>query len=219
MTNPVARLIIVLLSTVLFFAPAIAGEGGFDAFFAHPPLIGLTAVMLMMTVVAIFAGGNLSTGVREDRGNRWVLAVFAVLGLLEAYVPAYTDSRDSWTIDGDTVRWAGVVLTGLGGILRIWPVFVLGNRFSGLVAIQPGHTLVTTGFYRWIRNPSYLGLLTILLGWNLSFRSGIGLILGAVMIPPLIARIHSEERLLQSQFGDAYSDYRQRTWRLLPGIY
>jgi len=30
-------------------------------------------------------------------------------------------------------------------VLRLWPVFVLGNRFSGLVAIQPGHTLVTSG--------------------------------------------------------------------------
>ena len=48
-----------------------------------------------------------------------------------------------------------------GGALRIWPVFVLGRRFSGLVAIQPGHTLVTTGIYSVIRNPSYLGLLII----------------------------------------------------------
>jgi hypothetical protein len=58
-----------------------------------------------------------------------------------------------------------------GGALRIWPVFVLGNRFSGLVAIQPGHTLVTSGIYRVIRHPSYLGLLINSLGWSLGFRS------------------------------------------------
>jgi protein-S-isoprenylcysteine O-methyltransferase Ste14 len=219
MTNWYGRLIIVALSTALFFAPAIVGKGGFGPFFAVPALVGLTIVMLLLVLVATFAGGNLSTGVREDRGNRWVIAVFAVIGLLEAYVPAYTDSREIWTIDGDAVRWIGVALVALGGVLRIGPVFVLGNWFSGLVAIQPDHQLVTTGFYRWIRNPSYLGLLILLLGWNLAFRSAIGLLLGALLIPPLIARMHSEERLLQSQFGDEYAAYRRRTWRLVPRIY
>jgi hypothetical protein len=39
-----------------------------------------------------------------------------------------------------------------GGALRTWPVFVLSHRFSGLVAIQPGHTLVTSGVYGVIRH-------------------------------------------------------------------
>ena len=55
--------------------------------------------------------------------------------------------------------------------MRIWPVFVLGHRFSGLVAIQPGHKLVTSGVYGVIRHPSYLGLLVNSLGWALAFRS------------------------------------------------
>jgi hypothetical protein len=64
-----------------------------------------------------------------------------------------------WRWDGATVRWVGVVLGVAGTVLRIWPVFVLGRRFSGFVAIQPGHELVTTGIYHLIRRPSYLGLL------------------------------------------------------------
>lgn len=43
---------------------------------------------------------------------------------------------------------------------------VLGKRFSGLVAIQPGHMLVTGGIYRHIRNPSYLGLLVNSIAWR-----------------------------------------------------
>lgn len=58
------------------------------------------------------------------------------------------------TIGGETTRWLGVVLYTLGGVLRMWPVFVLGSRFSGLVAIQPGHTLETHGIYSLVRNPS-----------------------------------------------------------------
>jgi len=103
--------------------------------------------------------------------------------------------------------------------LRLWPVFVLGNRFSGLVAIQPGHRLVTTGVYRVIRHPSYLGLLITSLGWALAFRSGVGLVLTALLIPALIARINSEERLLSGEFGDEYESYRARTSRLIPGLY
>jgi len=98
-------------------------------------------------------------------------------------------------------------------------VFVLGHRFSGLVAIQPGHTLVTSGVYGVIRHPSYLGLLINSLGWSLAFRSGVGVLLTLLLIPPLLARINAEENLLHSEFGDEYDAYRSQTWRLIPGIY
>ena len=61
-----------------------------------------------------------------------------------------------------------------------------------MVAIQPGHTLVTTGIYRIIRHPSYLGLLVDSLGWALVFRSGVGMLLAALLIPLLLARIRAE---------------------------
>lgn len=198
---------------------AILGWGGFQPFFSHTPLIALIAVLLAMSLIALFAGGNLSAGVREDRENRWVIGVFAVVGLLGAYLPALTDRKEFWTFDGNTVRWVGVGLFAVGLMLRIWPVFVLGDRFSGLVAIQPGHALVTTGMYSVIRHPSYLGLLISGFGWGLAFRSGVGLLLAAMYVPPLLARINSEERLLQSQFGAEYDAYRARTSRLIPGIY
>jgi len=98
-------------------------------------------------------------------------------------------------------------------------VLTLGERFSGLVAIQPNHELVTDGLYRHIRNPSYLGLLISTLGWALAFRSIIGLLLTALLVVPLVARMQAEEALLGEQFGDAYAAYRARTWRLVPWLY
>jgi protein-S-isoprenylcysteine O-methyltransferase Ste14 len=206
-------------ATLAYLGLAILGWGGFAAFFSHPARIALTVVTFALAGAALFTGGNLSPGEREDRGNRWVLAAFGLIGLLAAYLPAYTDREGIWTIDGDAVRWLGVVLFAAGGALRIWPVFVLGRRFSGLVAIQPGHELVTTGVYGVIRNPSYLGLLVNALGWALAFRSGVGVLLTALLLPPLVARIRAEERLLRSQFGDAYEAYCARTSRLVPGVY
>jgi len=217
---PIAvRLTLIVAGTAAYLGLAILGWGGFAAFFSHPALIALAIVLFALSGAALFAGGNLSPGEREDRGNRWVLVAFGVIGLLAAYLPAYTDRTEFWTIDGDAVRWLGVVLFAAGGALRLWPVYVLGHRFSGLVAIQPGHRLVTTGIYSFIRHPSYLGLLVNSLGWALAFRSGVGLLLTALTIPPLLARIGAEERLLRSQFGAAYDAYRARTSRMIPGIY
>lgn len=217
--KPGLRLLLVAGGTALYLLLAILGWGGFAAFFSHGPLVALTVVTLVLAVLAFFAGGNVSPGEREDRGNRWVIAAITGIGLLLGYLPALADRADFWTLDGDTARWVGVVLAGLGGLLRLWPVHVLGNRFSGLVAIQKGHTLVTTGPYRFIRHPSYLGLLLNTLGWALAFRSGVGLILVAMLLPPLLARILSEERLLRDQFGAEYAAYCARTWRMVPGLF
>ena len=214
-----ARFLLSIVGSAAYVGLAVLGLGGFAAVFADPALIALAVAFAVMAVAAFFAGGNVSPGVREDRSNRWVIPTFVLIGLLSAYLPAVSDRTGFWTIDGDTTRWLGVVLFAIGGALRLWPVYVLGDRFSGLVAIQPGHTLVTGGIYRVIRHPSYLGLLVNSLGWGLAFRSGVGVLLTALLILPLLARIRAEERLLRSQFGDDYAAYCARTSRLIPGLY
>jgi protein-S-isoprenylcysteine O-methyltransferase Ste14 len=213
------RLALIAIGSCAYAGLAILGWGGFRPFFSHPALLALVVVLFALSGVAFFAGGNLSPGVREARSNRWVLVAFAIIGFLNAYLPAYTDRNELWTIDRDTIRWLGVVLFAAGGALRLWPVFVLGQRFSGLAAIQPAHTLVTSGVYGVIRHPSYLGLLINSLGWSLAFRSGVGVLLTLLLIPPLLARIRAEENLLRAQFGDEYNAYCSHTWRLIPGMY
>ena len=212
-------ILIGLLSAMVQFALAVWAWGGWKPFFAHPALVALAWVTVGLMAVVPFTSGNASTGVREDRGNRWVFGVFSVVAILVSFLPAYTDRIGFLTIDGDTTRWIGILLYAGGGVLRVWPVFVLGRRFSGLVAIQEGHTLETHGIYANVRNPSHLGLLVCTLGWVLAFRSGVGILITALLIPPLIARMHSEERLLQENFGQEYDTYFARTWRLVPWIY
>jgi protein-S-isoprenylcysteine O-methyltransferase Ste14 len=209
----------VIAGTLAYLALAAYGAGGIDAFLARPQFVALALITLALSATALFTHGGIRSGEREDRGNRWVLAAFAVLGLLDGYLPAYTDRIGFLILDGDALRWFGVVLFAAGGVLRIWPVFALGHRFSGLVAIQPGHTLVTTGVYSMIRHPSYLGLLVNMLGWALAFRSGVGILLAALALVPLLARIASEEALLRVHFGTEYEAYRAHTWRLVPFVY
>jgi protein-S-isoprenylcysteine O-methyltransferase Ste14 len=208
-----------VLSLAAYLGLAIAGAGGAGRFFSHPPLIAVTVVTVALGSAALFSEAHVGSGVREDRSNRWVIAALTALGLIDAYLPAYTDRIDFLTFGGDIVRWLGFFLYTAGGLLRIAPVFVLGGRFSGLVAIQPGHRLVTTGLYGVIRYPSYLGLFLLAAGWGLAFRSGVGVAIAVLMLVVVLARIKSEERLLSEAFGAEYYAYRARTWRLVPYVY
>ncbi len=80
--------------------------------------------------------------------------------------------------------------------------------------ITAARELVTTGLFRWSRNPMYLGLIIALIGW--------AVVLGSVtplVVIPLFARILAmlqivpEEAALEARFGDAYTGYRQRVNR------
>ena len=217
MPRTIAALLAVA-ATAAWLGLAVWGEGGLHAFAAHVPLVWVAIVTLVQGAVAPLTQGSLSPGVREDRGNRWVVAAFGVIGLVDGYLPAWSD-RTGFLAMAEAVRWPGAILYTLGGGLRFWPVLVLGRRFSGLVAIQEGHELVTGGVYGLVRHPSYLGMLAMTLGWGLAFRSWLGVILAALTILPLIARVQAEERLLASEFGAPYAAYRARTWRLLPWLY
>lgn len=217
--TPARVLVSSLIAASVQFGLAMVLLGGWTTFFSHPALVALTIATLGLIVVGPLSNVNLSSGEKEDRANRWVFIAFGVVALASAVVPPYTDRIGLWTIDGETTRWAGVIVYVLGGALRLWPVFVLGSRFSGLVAIQPGHTLETRGIYSLVRNPSYLGMLTNMVGWGLAFRGWAGVVVAAALLVPLVARIRSEERLLKEHFSAEYDAYVARTWRLFPGIY
>jgi len=208
-----------IVSLAAYLGLAIAGAGGPARFFSYPPLIAVTLVTIALGFTALFGEAHVGSGVKEDRSNRWVIPVLTALGLIDAWLPAYTDRIDFLTFGGEATRWLGFFLYTIGGVLRLAPVFVLGRRFSGLVAIQPGHRLVTTGLYGIIRHPSYLGLFVLTLGWGLAFRSGVGVIIAGLMLVVLFARISAEERLLSDTFGAEYDAYRRRTWRLVPYVY
>lgn len=176
-------------------------------------------VVVVATVVSLSSGINLSAGVRDDPRHRRVIVPLLVSSLFLSWLVPWLDRRGVWAVDGDVARWLGIAILLSGAVLRVWPMFVLGRRFSGLVAIQRDHELVTTGPYRHIRHPSYLGAVLGMIGFALVFRSGVGLVLlvpGALL---LHARMNAEEALLSEAFGPAYAAYRRRTWRLVPRLY
>jgi protein-S-isoprenylcysteine O-methyltransferase Ste14 len=214
-----------LLSTSVLFgmswaAFALGSRGDWLAFFQSWARVGALVVSLALSALVLFCDfGGMNPGKKEDRGNRWIFLPITVLSLGMAVLPAYLDGRDLWTTNEAVTPYLGLVLLTVGGVLRLAAVFVLGRRFTGLVAIQEQHRLQTAGLYGYIRHPSYAGLLLYMAGFVLVFRCWLGLLLVAGMFAVLLARMNAEEALLVSEFGEEYASYRARTWRLVPWIY
>ena len=78
--------LITIIATLAYLGLAVLGWGGFAAFFSHPALIALAITLFALSGAALFSGGNLSPGIREDRGNRWVIVAFGIIGLFIAPV-------------------------------------------------------------------------------------------------------------------------------------
>jgi hypothetical protein len=74
--TPTPRLaFIIIVVTLAYCGLAVLGWGGFAACFSHPALLALATALFVMAGVALFSGGNLSPGAREDRANRWVIVL------------------------------------------------------------------------------------------------------------------------------------------------
>jgi len=83
--------IFAVVVTAAYLGLAVWGEGSFGAFASHVALVWLAGITLAQGAIAPLTQGSLSTGVREDRGNRWVLAAFGLIGLVDGYLPAWSD--------------------------------------------------------------------------------------------------------------------------------
>jgi protein-S-isoprenylcysteine O-methyltransferase Ste14 len=213
-----------LASTLVLFGVSYAafslGRGDWAAFFESPARVGGIVISLVMCLPVYWCDfGGMNPGKREDRANRWIFGPILVLSVAMAVLPGYFDGRNLWVTGDSITPYLGLTLMTLGGVLRLGAVFVLGRRFTGLVAIQQDHRLQTGSLYRYIRHPSYTGLLMYMAGYMLMFRCWLGLLLVAGTFAILVVRMNAEEALLQSEFGEEYAAYRRRTCRLVPWLY
>jgi protein-S-isoprenylcysteine O-methyltransferase len=116
--------------------------------------------------------------------------------------------------------WLATALLAMGLTVRWLAIVSLGRFFTVDVAIHQQHVLVSKGIYRYVRHPSYSGLLLAFAGLGVFF--GTWLALSALTVPLWLAfsaRIRREEAALLQGLGASYSSYCARTKRLLPGIY
>jgi protein-S-isoprenylcysteine O-methyltransferase Ste14 len=171
--------------------------------------------VLVLVVTRTRRGG----GEVRDRGSLLVLW-FTIFGAM--FVGSWVGAINEPT-KFQAGRWFAYACLGLlmlGLAIRWTAIYTLGKSFSANVAIHATQKLNVSGLFRWMRHPSYTGLLLIFLAVGLNTRNWLGL--GIIVLLPLAAllyRIHVEEIALTEAFGAEYAEYSRRTKRLIPGIY
>ena len=117
-----------------------------------------------------------------------------------------------------SLRWTGVGVMLATISLALSAFLSLGKNYSGSVVIKDSHTLVTSGPYRWVRNPIYttyfalaLSLFLLTANWFI----GVSILAFAILAA---SRVEDEEAILLERFGDEYRAYMRRTGRFLPRL-
>ncbi len=113
-----------------------------------------------------------------------------------------------------------IALLATGLAVRWFAIATLGRFFTVDVAIHQEHVLVSNGPYRYVRHPSYAGLLLAFAGLGVFFGTWIAV--GALTVPitaAFLGRIRREEAALREGLGAPYLAYCARTKRLFPGVY
>jgi protein-S-isoprenylcysteine O-methyltransferase Ste14 len=155
----------------------------------------------------------------SDRGTRMLvsfsLVVSVLLSLLMRRLAPALDvpAAGAFAVAGLVVVWVGLAV-------RVWAVLTLGGSFSTFIQVGADQPVVTRGPYRWVRHPSYTGLLLIALGLGLG--AGNWLSLAVSVVGPtlgLLPRIAVEEAEMVRVLGERYRTYQTATHRLVPGLW
>ena len=187
----------------------------------------LASTLTLLTLVAFYiadraavtraSGGSRARASPSDRNTYAWIVVWQLAGLVGLLIaPRVLPALDlpAWLwIPGLVLAWAGIGL-------RVWAIRTLGRDFRRVVTVDPDQPVVTTGPYRYVRHPSYTGVLLAYAGLGLA-QANIASILAAVALPSVgyVRRIHVEEQALIDGLGPRYEAYAAGRARLVPHIW
>jgi len=156
----------------------------------------------------------------SDRGSSRLLAIVSLFNLFGAVIAPVLNGYDIGYWGTAYVGWIGIVLMLIGLATRYSAARTLGEFYTRTLQILDKHCLVQTGLYRIIRHPGYLGTLLIGGGAGLAVNNWIVFLMAlTTQLISKLYRIQVEEAMLQDELGEAYKNYAERTWRLIPYVY
>ncbi|NOY36866.1 MAG: isoprenylcysteine carboxylmethyltransferase family protein [Chlorobi bacterium] len=156
----------------------------------------------------------------KARNDKRSLILFWVVIPLSITAGFYLANYHEWSLVHLIIACCGLMVFLSGFIIRWFSIIQLNKQFTVDVVIRDDHKLNTKGLYTYIRHPSYLGLLLIILGLSLAMNSFFSLLV--VVIPILLVllyRIRIEEEILMNEFGDQYKTYMKNTSRIIPWLW
>lgn len=152
--------------------------------------------------------------VAGDKGSQEVVTAAVFASILGAFYLAKSQTAPTSVLE------VGLALMALGIVIRQYSILVLGRFFTLSVKVASDQKVITKGPYRFVRHPSYTGLLLAELGVGLALGSWEATILILLVSGAAVGyRVRVEEGLLVSELGEAYALYRKKTKRLIPFIF
>ena len=175
------------------------------------------AAFWLYWLVAAVAGRRQSVGRSglwsgQSIGLRVVLALVVLLGLR-----LHLLTGQSGAVSNPAWRWTcfGVFLVGLG--VAVWARVYLGGNWGQPMSQRAEPELITTGPYRYVRNPIYSGLILAMTATVMAYNL-YGLIVVALVSVFFIYSGVVEERNMANRFPDSYSAYKRSTKMLIPFV-
>ncbi len=180
--------------------------------------VAITIFFLWLMIDGIVVARH-RTGKVENRDRFSLLVIVAgnLVAWFFAVSLAYSPFGAFHSIAGQV---AGVVVMGIGIVVRSMAIAQLGRFHTPNVAVVQEHQLMESGLYKHVRHPSYLGALIAFFGFSLALGNWLSVVVVMVITPAIyLFRIREEEAALASAFGENYRAYCGRTKRLIPGLY
>ncbi len=211
---------IVMLAAMLFLA------AGTPAWIAGWAMVIVMAGWVLATAVVVIPRNPelLAERVGPKKGTKtWDTVLLSLYGtvMMILWIVAGLDVRNGWSSGiGPAVQVVALVIVIAGYGLVVWATGT-NAFFSQVVRIQTdrGQYVVTTGPYRYVRHPSYVGMLLVMMTAPLMLGSWWALLPGCVSALLLIIRTKLEDQTLRAELP-GYSEYAQRVrYRLIPGIW
>ena len=193
------------------------------AYTANAFIILVSSRALVLIKSPDMARERSSAGGKEDvkSWDRTLMPLTALVGPLVGWIVVGLDERYGWTPDlPDPIQVGALFVIFIGSNIGTWAM--LANRFfSSQVRIQSdrGHTVVSTGPYRFVRHPGYAGGILSWIGGPVFFSSYWSVIPTVIVIALMVIRTALEDRTLMDELP-GYKDYAQKVrYRLLPGVW
>ncbi len=148
---------------------------------------------------------------------RALIAFIALPGIAAIIAPPLIAYYDPW----NWYHWTpGILIMCVGAFVLFWCIrdFYVSGRGT-LGPWDPPKKLVVVGLYRFVRNPMYVGVLMLVLGWSIYYCSLVLFLYAAILAIGFHIRvIRNEEPWLKAQFGKEWELYQQEVSRWLPRV-
>jgi protein-S-isoprenylcysteine O-methyltransferase Ste14 len=211
--------------SVVFFGVALFVPAGTVDYWQAWVFIAvfLTATMVPSAYLAVRNPAALARRMKagptaETRPTQRIIMSATVLLVIAALVVSALDHRFGWSSVPLWLIVAGDVLV-VGGLVLSQLVVVQNSYAAATITVEADQPLVSTGLYGVVRHPMYLGALIMMVGMPPALDSLWGLVVVAVALPVLAARILDEERMLRQELP-GYPEYASRVRkRLVPGVW